>query len=144
MEEATVEEATVEEIAVEEATIEKINVSIGELWDKYTILLIKREKISDEVKLEKINNEIKFLDKNMKKYSYQNNELFLELESINKQLWEIEDKIRIKESLELFDYEFIQLARKVYITNDNRAFIKNEINKKFNSDIYEVKEYVEY
>ena len=48
----------------------------------------------------------------MKKYSYQNNELFLELKNINKQLWDIEDKIRIKESLELFDYDFIQLARK--------------------------------
>ena len=66
------------------------------------------------------------------------------LKKINKKLWEIEDNIRIKESKQEFDEEFIKLARSVYIENDKRAHIKKEINQKYNSDLVEEKSYKNY
>lgn len=125
-------------------TIELIQVSIGELWDKYSILLIKQEKIKDKDKLKNIVSEIQFLDQNMKKYNYKDNQLFLQLKNINLQLWDIEDKIRIKELNKDFSNEFIQLARNVYIVNDKRAECKKKINILFRSKIHEVKDYVKY
>ena len=123
---------------------ELVNVSIGELWDKYTILLIKNEKITNEEKRVLINKELELLCNNMKKYNFETNKLFVDLKDVNTKLWDIEDKIRIKESSNTFNEEFIQLARSVYFTNDIRADIKTQINKKFNSNIYEVKDYVKY
>ena len=123
---------------------EIINVSIGELWDKYTILLIKKKYIKNKSKLEYVENELMYLSKNMEKYSYIDSTLFKQLSDINEQLWKIEDKLRLKESLHEFDSEFIELARSVYFTNDRRAEKKKEINIKYGSDINEVKEYVEY
>jgi hypothetical protein len=123
---------------------ELVNISIGELWDKYTILLIKNEKITSEEKRVLINKELELLYNNMKKYNFETNKLFVDLKDVNTKLWDIEDKIRIKESSNTFNEEFIQLARSVYFTNDIRADIKRQINKKFNSNIYEVKEYVKY
>ncbi len=70
--------------------------------------------------------------------------LAIQLREINLQLWEIEDKIRVKESKNSFDDEFINLARSVYITNDKRAKIKNQINMKLKSKVFEVKSYQEY
>ena len=123
---------------------ESVLVSIGELWDKFTILLIKKEKIKDINKLIYVNSEIIFLTNNMEKYKYIEDKLFLDLKNVNEKLWDIEDKIRKKEYEKVFDNEFIELARLVYYTNDERSEIKKEINKQFNSIIYEVKEYISY
>jgi hypothetical protein len=123
---------------------ESVLVSIGELWDKFTILLIKKEKIKDINKLIYIDSEIKFLTSNMEKYKYIEDKLFSNLKNVNEKLWDIEDKIRKKEYEKVFDNEFIDLARLVYYTNDERSEIKKEINKKFNSIIYEVKDYISY
>jgi len=122
----------------------QVPISIGELWDKYTILLIKKEKIRDVNKLYFVLNEIELLDKLMVNYSYSNNELFSNLKKINEKLWEVEDQLRIKETQNQFDNVFIELARLVYYTNDKRAEIKQEINILFNSIIHEVKDYIKY
>jgi len=121
-----------------------VPISIGELWDKYSILLIKQEKIKDEYKIIQINLEIEFLNEIMKKYSYEEDSLFLKLKKVNEELWEIEDKLRIKENIKCFDDDFIKLARLVYYTNDDRAEIKKQINIKFNSIINEIKDYIIY
>jgi hypothetical protein len=121
-----------------------IPISIGELWDKYSILLIKREKIKNKEKQNIVKHEIELLDSLMNNYSYTDNEFFINLKSVNEKLWEIEDKIRIKEKNNSFDSEFVDLARSVYFTNDKRAEIKNAINKTYNSNICEVKEYINY
>ena len=118
----------------------KIPVSIGELWDKYSILLIKREKIADVNKLKHILNEINYLDPYIKMY-HLNDDLQTEIKECNKTLWDIEDAIREKEKTHTFDDIFIQLARSVYITNDRRCEIKNRINIAFNSSLFEVKSY---
>lgn len=123
---------------------EKIHISVGELWDKYTILLIKEKKIKNKEKLELIKLELKLLDENMNKYNYKTNNMFLELQLINEKLWDIEDNIRIKESKKEFDDIFIELARNVYITNDKRAQCKNKINISLGSSIKEVKAYAKY
>lgn len=121
-----------------------IPVSIGELWDKYTILLIKQNKVTDKIKLNHVNNELKYLNTFMEKYDYKDNKLFIQLKSINEKLWDIEDSIRLKEKKKIFDDEFIELARAVYYTNDERGDIKKEINVLFNSVIHEVKNYEKY
>lgn len=118
----------------------KIPVSIGELWDKYSILLIKRENITDVNKLKHISNEINYLEPHIKMYDL-NDELRTEIKECNKTLWDIEDAIREKEKTNTFDDSFIQLARSVYITNDRRCEIKNRINIAFNSSLFEVKSY---
>jgi hypothetical protein len=122
----------------------QVPISIGELWDKYTILLIKKEKITDVNKVHFVLNEIELLDKLMVNYSYSNNKLFSNLKKINEKLWEVEDQLRIKETQKQFDNDFIELARMVYYTNDKRAEIKKEINILFNSIIHEVKDYIKY
>jgi len=124
--------------------LEQIHISIGELWDKFTILLIKKDKINDSDKKKHVINEIKVLTTNMDKYSYHGHELFIELKEINSALWDIEDKLRIKELKQCFDDEFILLARSVYTTNDKRAEIKHKINTLYGSSIFEVKDYVNY
>jgi hypothetical protein len=121
-----------------------IPVSIGELWDKYTILLIKNEKIIDTRKLALVRTELSYLQEFMDKYAFQEDNLFTALKEVNEKLWDIEDKLRIKESEKKFDHEFIKLARAVYYTNDERGEIKRHINSHYNSTIYEVKEYVVY
>lgn len=121
-------------------------VSNGELLDKYSILLIKKENIKKQEKIEKVNNEIKCLINyvNKLKDEFDIDNLFDALLNVNKKLWNIEDNIRIKEKKQEFDEEFIQLARSVYFTNDERARIKNEINNNTNSNIFEVKSYEKY
>ena len=119
-------------------------ISIGELIDKITILEIKQIYMTG-TKLKNINKEMKLLknilqDKNLEI----NIDLIKNLKKINKKLWEIEDNIRIKESKQEFDEEFIKLARSVYIENDKRASIKKEINQKYNSDLVEEKSYKNY
>lgn len=123
-----------------------IPVSNGELIDKYTILLIKKEFINDINKLKKVEDEINVLKSFVKEliHKYDIEELMNNLKNINKELWNIEDNIRLKEKAQLFDKEFIELARSVYFTNDKRAEIKNNINEKTNSSIFEVKSYEKY
>ena len=123
-----------------------INVSVGELIDKFTILLIKQKKITNDEKLLKVKTEIEYLQPNIQevKDKYDIDGLFEQLVIINSKLWDIEDNIRIKEKNKDVDNEFIQLARSVYFTNDKRAHIKNLINEKTNSAIFEVKSYEKY
>ena len=123
-----------------------INVSIGELIDKFTILLIKQKKITNDEKLLKVKTEIEYLQPNIQevKENYDIDELFEQLVLINSKLWDTEDNIRIKEKNKVFDDGFIQLARSVYFTNDERAHIKNLINEKTKSAIFEVKSYEKY
>lgn len=123
----------------------KIDVSIGELVDKVTILSIKLKKIKNLEKLKNIRKEYELLKKPMEHIGISiNSNEFRRLEEINLNLWEIEDKIRIKEAKKEFDDEFIQLARSVYFKNDKRADIKRQINLKYNSELLEEKEYVSY
>lgn len=123
-----------------------IPVSLGELIDKITILEIKQDKIKDSEKNKNITFELNLLIDKLNSFP-SNNELVdlkNKLKEVNTQLWDIEDQIRICEKRNNFDREFINLARNVYITNDKRFEIKNKINKKFSSDIQEVKSYEEY
>ena len=121
-------------------------VSLGELVDKISILHIKNKNIKDDEKLKLIREELKLLtiilDGHLKKNDIQE---FLEaLIKINSELWIIEDEIRDCERIKKFDEKFISLARSVYITNDKRSEIKLDINKKFGSEIVEVKSYEKY
>lgn len=117
-----------------------IPVSIGELYDKYTILQIKKEKLTDTNLLSNVEKEIHLLEQNINKFTVDVH-LYNQLKQINEELWEIEDNIREKESKQEFDNYFIELARSVYHKNDNRAYIKKCINTSLNSDIVEVKCY---
>jgi len=123
----------------------KIEVSNGELIDKVSILSIKLENIKDESKLVNIRKEYNLLLKEMQAIKINtDSKEYRELQSVNRELWEIEDKIRVKEANQEFDNEFIQLARSVYFKNDNRFEIKKRINAMTNSLLTEEKEYVKY
>ena len=125
----------------------KIDISVGELLDKITILEIKQERISDAEKLKNINNELRILKNQWQESGFASEALSTEIDSLKKiniKLWEIEDAIREKEKAQSFDEEFIELARSVYFTNDKRAEIKNTINKKTGSGLVEEKSYSEY
>ncbi len=127
----------------------KINLpaSIGELFDKITILEIKKLKIKDKTKLKIVNQELSLLKKVVLTKRINRRKLaptIKQLKNINLQLWNVEDKLRIFEKNKLFKKDFINYARKVYHMNDKRAFLKNEINIKTNSLISEVKSYEEY
>ena len=123
-----------------------VEISVGELIDKYTILQIKLEKIKDISKLKNIEIESKLLSDALqcKNYFLIFSKEIVELQSINEKLWIIEDSIREKEKKKEFDNEFIELARSVYITNDIRFDIKNKINKMSDSAIVEEKSYSKY
>ena len=126
----------------------KIEVSNGEILDKITILVIKSKKITDPIKLKNINNELDELQPFLDVVGYESNStvnsLVKELESVNEKLWNIEDKLRDKERSKQFDGEFIQLARDVYFTNDERARIKKNLNEVTNSKLVEEKSYQKY
>ncbi len=119
-------------------------VSLGELIDKITILEIKQKYMTGK-KLKNVDKELKLLknilqDKNLEI----DIDLINNLKEVNKNLWQIEDNIRVKESNQIFDKKFIQLARSVYKENDKRASIKKEINQKYNSELVEEKSYNNY
>lgn len=122
----------------------KIEVSIGEIVDKLSILQIKTEEITDESKLKNVKSEYDYL------YDIVFNEMgieqsdFTELVFVNKKLWIIEDDIRDKERNKEFDNIFIELARAVYVTNDERAEVKKKINLKYGSTFVEEKSYNPY
>ena len=124
-----------------------VEVSVGELLDKISILEIKKEKIKDPKKLEYINREHSILkdqlNKNVKSDDKLNN-LFKSLKEINNKLWFIEDDKRMCEKDKDFGEKFIKLSRDVHFLNDDRAKIKLEINNHTGSKIREIKEYTNY
>ena len=116
-------------------------VSLGELIDKITILEIKQTHMTG-IKLKNVTKELKLLKKILQNKNLEIDiDLINSLKEVNNNLWEIEDKIRIKERHQKFNKEFIQLARSVYKENDKRASIKKEINQKYNSELIEEKSY---
>ena len=124
-----------------------VEVSIGELLDKISILEIKQEKIKDTEKLKFINNEHSILrnqlDKNVKSDD-RLNDLYRSLKEINSKLWIIEDDKRQCEKDKNFGEKFVKLSRDVHFLNDDRAKIKLEINNHTGSIIKEIKEYTNY
>ena len=121
-------------------------VSVGELIDKLSILQVKKTKITNEEKLDYINKEFELL--------YNLSSVYLDIKELetlyhilvetNSKLWDIEDKLRVLESENRFDEEFVEFARNVYFTNDVRFSLKNKINKITDSEIREIKEYIKY
>ena len=120
-----------------------VPISLGELYDKYTILEIKKDKIKDTVKLSAINKELKYLKNIINNYNL-DSLVIKELKDINEKLWDIENNIRIKDKKDEFDNDFIKLAKSVYITNDMRSDVKNKINNILNSELSEIKSYTQY
>ena len=122
----------------------KIEVSSGEIVDKLTILALKKKYITNENQLKNIQKEylylldIVFVELHVSKQDYN------ELLAINEELWHIEDDIRDKERAGEFDEVFIELARAVYITNDERAAVKRRINEYYGSEFVEEKSYAKY
>ena len=124
-----------------------VEVSVGELLDKISILEIKKEKIKDSEKLKFINDEYEILkdqlDKNVKS-DEKIDKLFQSLKEINAKLWIIEDDKRLCEKNSNFREKFIKLSREVHFLNDERAKIKLDINSLTGSKIKEIKEYTNY
>ena len=122
-------------------------ISAGELLDKISILEIKLEKIKDKNNLDEINKEYKIL-RNAQNSNIEITDkiekLFQEIKEVNTNLWDIEDKLRICEKNKDFGKNFTELAREVYLNNDKRSKIKSEINKILDSNIREIKQYVNY
>ena len=124
-----------------------IPISWGELFDKITILQIKLENLQEKNALKNVKLEHDQLFSIFNQFFLENtiaNELINDLKLINQKLWNIEDLIRDKERNKFFDEKFIELARKVYFTNDERSRIKRNINETFGSEIVEEKSYADY
>lgn len=125
----------------------KVPISPGELIDKLTILEIKAANIDDAAKLANVKVELQLLQDTWRSSAHAGSDIDAEwqqLRDINKKLWDIEDQIRDQERERRFDQEFIELARAVYITNDERAAVKKQINTKLGSKIVEEKSYAKY
>ena len=126
----------------------KIEVSNGELLDKISILELKMLKITDKEKLDNILTEFNSLNPLcvvlFEQFGSELQKLYLQLAKVNSKLWDIEDWIRDCESENRFDKEFIELARSVYITNDERSKLKKEINILTESILTEEKSYKDY
>ena len=124
-----------------------VPVSFGELLDKISILQIKSERMTDAAKLTNVRNELSALEKTWMAHPAAGHDiarLRADLKAVNERLWVIEDDIRLKEKAQAFDDGFIQLARSVYIENDERARIKREINVALGSAYVEEKSYEDY
>ena len=123
-----------------------IPVSIGEMIDKLSILQVKKNKVKDKTKLEFVDKEFELLYNFSSEYlnNSKTELIYHQLVSVNTNLWEIEDELRVMEKEKNFGDEFVSSARKVYFTNDERFRLKNEINLITESEIREVKEYVKY
>ena len=123
-----------------------VPVSVGELIDKLSILQVKKSKVKNSDKLKFIEKEYELLLSMSSKYF--NNvdiiETYKDLVDVNTKLWEVEDELRVIENTKVFDDKFIELARAVYYTNDNRFRLKDRINNLTNSEIKEQKDYKEY
>ena len=123
----------------------KVDISLGELVDKVTILSIKLKKVQSAEKLVNIQKEYDILHKCMIRAEIsESSDEYGELTKINQKLWDIEDEIRRKEAAKQFDDAFVALARSVYLTNDERAAVKRRINIRYGSELIEEKEYVSY
>jgi hypothetical protein len=125
----------------------KIEVSVGEFLDKMTILEIKSERIKDPAKLKNVKKELGLLAATWAESPLNRLEIsgqLTELKAVNESLWDTEDRIRRKEAEQVFDDEFIQLARSVYQANDRRAAIKRELNRILGSELVEEKSYPDY
>ena len=125
----------------------KVEASFGEFLDKITILEIKAERISDAAKLENINRELILLRNSWTAHPASKTDISDEmarLKAINEKLWEIEDDIRDEERNRRFGERFIELARAVYVTNDERANAKKKVNLHLKSNIVEEKSYQDY
>lgn len=125
----------------------KVNISAGELLDKITILEIKSEQIQDPDKLKNVRHELDLLHGTWSSSPLSQTDLAAQirnLKRVNKALWDIEDRIRLKEAARSFDDDFIYLARSVYKANDERAAIKRDINRALGSELVEVKSYPDY
>jgi len=125
----------------------QVEISTGEFLDKLTILQIKSERISDSGKLKSIQKELGLLEEIWRQSEHSKTNLseeIAELKKVNETLWDIEDDIRDKERRKEFDQAFIELARSVYLNNDNRAAIKRRINVRTGSELIEEKSYAEY
>lgn len=125
----------------------RVPVSVGELIDKMTILEIKSERITRAGALANVQRELERLTRiweNSPISDQDMDEARAELKAVNEALWEIEDRIRAKESAGSFDDEFIELARSVYLQNDRRAAIKRRINLESGSELIEEKSYADY
>ena len=121
-----------------------VPVSLGELIDKITILEIKQIHMTG-IKLKNVDKELKLIKNILQDTNLEIDiDLINNLKEVNKNLWEIEDNIRIKERNQEFDKEFVELARSVYKENDKRASLKKEINQKYNSELIEEKSYNNY
>jgi len=124
-----------------------VPISPGELLDKITILRIKVARIQDAAKLANVKRELTLLEQTWKDSGAAVHDVALDeraLENVNERLWDIEDRIRDKEAHQTFDREFIELARAVYICNDERAAIKKRINVQLGSSLVEEKSYKQY
>lgn len=124
-----------------------VPVSFGELLDKIAILEIKSERMSDPAKLENVRRELAALEATWAAHPASRTDvgaLRARLKEVNERLWEIEDRIRLKEKAQSFDEEFIRLARSVYFENDERARIKKELNLALGSTFVEEKSYQDY
>ena len=125
----------------------KVDVSAGEFLDKLTILEIKSERIKDEDKLSNVRKELELLQRTWGESKLSRTDVAKqvdELKTINERLWDVEDRVRVKEAAQTFDDEFVQLARSVYRLNDKRAAVKREINRMLGSDLTEEKSYPDY
>lgn len=125
----------------------QVPVSFGELIDKITILEIKSKQMTDPAKLANVRNELQQLDATWAAHPASATDIADErarLLAVNEALWDIEDRIRLKEKAQAFDQEFIELARSVYFRNDERAAVKREINLKLGSQLVEEKSYQDY
>ena len=125
----------------------QVPVSYGELLDKLTILEIKSERMSDAAKLANVRDELRLLEHTWQAHPAAHTDIAAEraaLKQVNAALWDIEDRIRLKEKAQAFDAEFIALARAVYVRNDERAAIKRAINLKLGSRLVEEKSYQDY
>jgi len=124
-----------------------VPISPGELIDKITILEIKSARMTDAAKLHNVRTELNLLNETWRASAYSQVDITVEwtaLRDVNAQLWDIEDDIRDKERDGEFDAQFIELARAVYVTNDERAAVKRRINTKLGSALVEEKSYKEY
>jgi hypothetical protein len=124
-----------------------VPISYGELIDKITILEIKSERIRDAAKVANVRTELDLLAETWSANAAASKDIAVErdaLKRVNEALWDIEDRIRLKEKAKAFDAEFIELARSVYIRNDERARVKRAINEKLGSTLVEEKSYQDY
>jgi hypothetical protein len=124
-----------------------VPISPGELIDKITILEIKSQRMSDPAKLHNVRTELTMLEETWRASPFSRTDIGAEwtgLREVNARLWDIEDDIREKERAGQFDARFVELARAVYVNNDERAAIKRRINTKLGSALVEEKSYADY